>query len=87
MAELSDADAELVADLKSRFEGHFQDPVHSQPVEKGEYLWTVTRWSTEDGVTHLFGDLEPQVYEALVDTLNDESPYWVYLEELGAPDM
>jgi len=82
MVELTETDAELVEDLKQRFERQFQDPVHSQPVDGGEYVWTVPRWSTEDGVTHIFGDLEPAVYEALVDALNQESPYWVYAEDL-----
>ena len=60
---------EYVAGLVQQFFQTFEDPI-CLPVDGGEYVWTVTEWSTEEAVDDLFFEVQDDIRTKLVDYLN-----------------
>lgn len=71
-----------ISDYVTLFIDTFSDPVESQPVDQGEYVWTVREWSTEDAIEHLFPSIEPRTFTDLANKLNSESSSWVMTTDL-----
>ncbi len=77
-------DSLAISDYLTLFTDTFSDPVESQPVDQGEYVWTVREWTTEDAIEHLFPSLEERTFNELADKLNSECSSWVMTEDLGS---
>lgn len=75
-------DTAAISDYATLFTDTFSDPVESQPVDQGEYVWTVREWSTEDAIEHLFPSIEPRTFTELANKLNSESSSWVMTKDL-----
>lgn len=75
-------DSLAISDYLTLFTDTFSDPVESQPVDQGEYVWTVTEWTTEDAIEHLFPSLEARTFNELANKLNYESYSWVMNKDL-----
>ena len=75
---------EYVEELVQEFFQNFEDPANRVPVDRGEYVWIVQQWPTEDAVYDLFPELEESVYEQLVDYLNSVCWSWVRSEEVAS---
>ena len=75
-------DSLAISDYLTLFTYTFSDPVESQPVDQGEYVWTVREWTTEDAIDHLFPSIEPSIFTELADKLNSESSSWVMTKDL-----
>lgn len=75
-------DTAAISNYVTLFTDTFSDPVESQPVNQGEYVWTVREWSTEDAIEHLFPSIEPRTFTELANKLNSESSSWVMTKDL-----
>ena len=75
-------DTATIADYVTLFTDTFSDPVESQPVDQGEYVWTVREWTTEDAIGHLFPTIDPGTFTELANKLNSESYSWVMTKDL-----
>lgn len=77
-------DSLAIPDYLTLFTYAFSDPVESQPMDQGEYVWTVREWTTEDALEHLFPSIEPRTFTELANKLNSESTSWVMREDLDS---
>ena len=70
-----------VEDMVAMFLKHFENPANSLPVDGGEYVWIVPQWDTDDALWEVFDELEPSVFETLLDYLNGICPEWVRIAD------
>lgn len=76
--------AEYVEDLVQQFFQTFEDPVHSLPVDGGEYVWIVEEWDTVGAVSELFPELLESVFDELVEYLSGVSLLWVLSADVAS---
>ena len=77
-------DAPAMSDYITLFADTFSDPVESQPMDQGEYFWTVREWTTEDALEHLFPSIEESTFRELANKLNFECTSWVMRADLDS---
>lgn len=72
---------ELLQAMIEEYYDEFRNPADVLPMDRGEYIWNVTEWSTEDALEDLFSPIEPTIFAELAKFLNSESASWVRRED------